>query len=68
MAGNYLETFLDGVIGVPADIQRKFKLMRELDGRLMDLTKKIEEANDDYLSCGNRNGEEGKSILEQIRR
>ena len=67
MAGNFLETFLNTAESIPSDIQRKFSLMRQLDLRLQTLTKKIEDANDEYLSVGNRNTE-GKVIIEQIRR
>ncbi|BFZ22894.1 hypothetical protein BsWGS_25932 [Bradybaena similaris] len=45
----YLEHYLDSLDLLPAEMQRNFNLMRDLDQRSQDLMKKIDKAATDYL-------------------
>ncbi|XP_059146604.1 inhibitor of growth protein 5-like isoform X2 [Physella acuta] len=46
----YLEHYLDSLESLPAEMQRNFNLMRDLDQRSQDLMKKIDKAATDYLN------------------
>ncbi|CAG5116312.1 unnamed protein product [Candidula unifasciata] len=46
----YLEHYLDSLDLLPAEMQRNFHLMSDLDQRSQDLMKKIDKAATDYLS------------------
>ncbi|BFZ23366.1 hypothetical protein BsWGS_26405 [Bradybaena similaris] len=46
----YLEHYLDSLESLPAEMQRNFNLMKDLDQRSQDLMKKIDKAATDYLN------------------
>ncbi|XP_065218485.1 inhibitor of growth protein 5-like [Planococcus citri] len=46
----YLEHYLDSLENLPVELQRNFKLMRELDSRAQEIMKQIDKTGDDYLS------------------
>ncbi|XP_005112780.1 inhibitor of growth protein 5 [Aplysia californica] len=46
----YLEHYLDSLESLPAEMQRNFNLMRDLDQKSQDLMKKIDKAATDYLN------------------
>jgi hypothetical protein len=49
MAVPYLEHFLDSLETLPADLQRNFTLMRDLDSKTEELVSKINKSAEDYI-------------------
>ncbi|CAH1772652.1 unnamed protein product, partial [Owenia fusiformis] len=45
----YLEHYLDSLESLPADLQRNFTLMRDLDQRNQDVLREIKTLSDEYL-------------------
>lgn len=46
----YLEHYLDSLESLPAEMQKNFNTMRDLDQKSQDLWKKIDKASTDYLN------------------
>ncbi|RWS30526.1 inhibitor of growth protein 4-like protein [Leptotrombidium deliense] len=51
MSVPYLEYFLDTLDPLPADLQRNFTLMRDLDHQTQDIIKKVKNDSEDYLNA-----------------
>ncbi|XP_065222823.1 inhibitor of growth protein 5-like isoform X2 [Planococcus citri] len=49
-SASYLEHYLDSLENLPVELQRNFKLMRELDSRAQEIMKQIDKTGDDYLN------------------
>ncbi|XP_053202173.1 inhibitor of growth protein 4-like isoform X2 [Panonychus citri] len=66
MAMSYLEQFLESLDALPADLQRNFTLMRDLDLRTQELIKRINNVSESYLNSVNdlNNREKGETFKE----
>jgi len=72
-AETYLENFLEclkgaeAASGLPNDLQRKFALIHELDGRTEDLKAQLETSTDEFLRlASHRGGKGGHPTAEQL--
>ncbi|XP_017784796.1 PREDICTED: inhibitor of growth protein 5 isoform X2 [Nicrophorus vespilloides] len=63
----YLEHYLDSLENLPIELQRNFKLMRDLDARAQSLMKNIDFQADNYLRNDHAlNSDERKEKLDKI--
>ncbi|XP_015792412.1 inhibitor of growth protein 4 isoform X2 [Tetranychus urticae] len=68
MAMSYLEHFLESLDSLPADLQRNFTLMRDLDMRTQELIRKINSVSESYLVNVNElNQREKNDTFKEIR-
>eukprot|EP00295_Goniomonas_pacifica_P029098 CAMPEP_0175948186 /NCGR_PEP_ID=MMETSP0108-20121206/28308_1 /TAXON_ID=195067 ORGANISM="Goniomonas pacifica, Strain CCMP1869" /NCGR_SAMPLE_ID=MMETSP0108 /ASSEMBLY_ACC=CAM_ASM_000204 /LENGTH=221 /DNA_ID=CAMNT_0017273913 /DNA_START=8 /DNA_END=673 /DNA_ORIENTATION=- len=66
--GSYLESFLEHAANLPAEIQRNFTLMREIDQKVLDLQTKIEKDYKNFLSGKTqKNSDSLKLLLDQVK-
>jgi len=61
----YLEHYLDGLENLPTELQRNFKLMRDLDTRAQNLMQSIDEKANDFMDTLVKDRE---SIPEEVRK
>ncbi|XP_055372190.1 inhibitor of growth protein 4 isoform X2 [Condylostylus longicornis] len=61
----YLEHYLDGLESLPNELQRNFKLMRDLDARAQNEMKKIDEKAKEFMKAQIHNKE---SLTEEVRK
>uniref|UniRef100_A0A0K8TL82 Inhibitor of growth protein n=1 Tax=Tabanus bromius TaxID=304241 RepID=A0A0K8TL82_TABBR len=61
----YLEHYLDGLESLPSELQRNFKLMRDLDARAQNIMKTIDDKASEFMQILVKNKE---SLTEESRR
>ncbi|KAG4072712.1 hypothetical protein HA402_001824 [Bradysia odoriphaga] len=61
----YLEHYLDGLENLPTELQRNFKLMRDLDTRAQNLMQSIDEKANDFMETLIKDRD---SIPEEVRK